>query len=185
MPSSQIPPHGGALQNLLAFEKEAEELKAQALEWTSLTLSERQVNELELILNGGFSPLDGYMSEADYRLVLSDMRLANGTLFPMPVCLDVSPQFAESLQPGNHIALRDHEGLMIAALEVSEIWQVDIQQEAQSVYGTTSLAHPGVRLFMENRHSVCLSGKVRGLELPPHFDFGFARNTPLELREHF
>ena len=185
MPPSQIPPHGGELKHLLASEKEAEQLKAKALEWASLTLSERQVNELELILNGGFSPLDGYMSEADYRLVLSDMRLSDGTLFPMPVCLDVSPQFAESLQPGNHIALRDHEGLMLAVLEVSEIWQADIQQEAQSVYGTTSLAHPGVRLFMENRHSVCLSGKVRGLELPLHFDFEFARNTPQELREHF
>ncbi len=125
------------------------------------------------------------MSEADYRSVLSDMRLADGTLFPMPVCLDVSLQFAESLQPGNHIALRDHEGLMLAVLEISEIWQADIQQEAQSVYGTTALAHPGVRLFMENRHSVCLSGKVRGLELPSHFDFEFARNTPLKLREHF
>ena len=185
MPPSQIPPHGGELKHLLASEKEAEQLKAQALEWASLTLSERQVNELELILNGGFSPLDGYMSEADYRLVLSDMRLADGTLFPMPVCLDVSPQFAESLQPGNHIALRDHEGLMLAVLEVSEIWQADIQQEAQSVYGTTALAHPGVRLFMESRHSVCLSGKVKGLELPLHFDFEFARNTPEELREHF
>ena len=185
MPPSQILPHGGELKHLLASEKEAEQLKAQALEWASLTLSERQVNELELILNGGFSPLDGYMSEADYRSVLSDMRLADGTLFPMPVCLDVSFEFAESLQPGNHIALRDHEGVMLAVLEVSEIWQVDIQQEAQSVYGTTSLAHPGVRLFMENRHSVCLSGKVKGLELPLHFDFEFARNTPLELREHF
>ena len=185
MPPSQISPHGGELKNLLASEKEVEELKAKALEWTSLTLSERQVNELELILNGGFSPLDGYMSEADYRSVLSDMRLADGTLFPMPVCLDVSFEFSERVQSGNHIALRDHEGLMIAVLEVSEIWQVDIQQEAQSVYGTTSLAHPGVRLFMENRHSVCLSGKVRGLELPSHFDFEFARNTPLELREHF
>ncbi len=185
MPSSQIPPHGGELKHLLASEKEAEQLKAKALEWTSLTLSERQVNELELILNGGFSPLDGYMSEADYRSVLSDMCLADDTLFPMPVCLDVSLQFAESLQPGNHIALRDHEGLMLAVLEISEIWQADIQQEAQSVYGTTALAHPGVRLFMENRHSVCLSGKVRGLELPSHFDFEFARNTPLKLREHF
>ena len=185
MPPSQISPHGGELKNLLASEKEVEELKAKALEWTSLTLSERQVNELELILNGGFSPLDGYMSEADYRSVLSDMRLADGTLFPMPVCLDVSFEFSERVQSGNHIALRDHEGLMIAVLEVSEIWQVDIQQEAQSVYGTTSLAHPGVRLFMGNRHSVCLSGKVRGLELPSHFDFEFARNTPLELREHF
>ncbi|HIM05388.1 MAG TPA: adenylyltransferase, partial [Gammaproteobacteria bacterium] len=123
MPSSQIPPHGGELKHLLASEKEAEQLKAKALEWTSLTLSERQVNELELILNGGFSPLDGYMTEADYRSVLSDMRLADGTLFPMPVCLDVSFEFAENLQPGNHIALRDHEGLMLAVLEVSEIWQ--------------------------------------------------------------
>ncbi|MBT6787473.1 MAG: adenylyltransferase, partial [Acidiferrobacteraceae bacterium] len=102
MPPSQILPHGGELKHLLASEKEAEQLKAQALEWASLTLSERQVNELELILNGGFSPLDGYMSEADYRSVLSDMRLADGTLFPMPVCLDVSFEFAESLQPGNH-----------------------------------------------------------------------------------
>ncbi len=185
MTSQHIPAHGGTLRNLLVSEASAEELKTLAMGWQSVTLSERQVNELELLLNGGFSPLQGYMSEADYRSVLSDMRLADGTLFPMPVCLDISPDLAEKIQAGDKLALRDPEGFMPATLEVDEIWQVDLEAEAQAIYGSTSLDHPGVRQLLENRHSVYVSGMVRGVELPMHFDFEIVRNTPQELREHF
>lgn len=185
MTSTHIPAHGGKLKNLLVSETQAEQLKDQAMEWQSVTLSERQVNELEMLVNGGFTPLDGYMGEADYRSVLSDMRLADGTVFPMPVCLDISPELAEKVQTGDTLALRDPEGFMPAILEVSEIWQVDIEAEALAIYGTNSMQHPGVRQLLENRHSVYVAGKVRGIELPMHFDFEIVRNTPQELREHF
>lgn len=185
MTSQHIPAHGGKLRNLLVSEEQAEQLKDQAMDWQSVTLSERQVNELELLINGGFSPLDGYMGEKDYRSVLSDMRLADGTVFPMPVCLDIAPEAAEKIQTGDTLALRDQEGFMPAILEVSEIWQVDIEAEAQAIYGTTSMQHPGVRQLLENRHSVYVAGRVRGIELPMHFDFEIVRDTPHELREHF
>lgn len=185
MTTEHIPAHGGTLQHLLVSETQAEQLKNDAMSWQSVTLSERQVNELELLLNGGFSPLEGYMSEADYHSVLADMRLSNGTVFPMPVCLDIAPELAEKIQIGETLALRDQEGFMPAVLEVSEIWQVDLEAEAQAVYGTTSLEHPGVRQMLENRHSVYIAGKVRGVELPLHFDFEQVRDTPHELREHF
>lgn len=185
MTSQHIPAHGGVLKNLLVDEIEAEQLKKQAMDWQSITLSERQVNELELLINGGFSPLEGYLSEADYRSVLTDMRLADGTVFPMPVCLDVPPELAEKIQTGDKLALRDPEGFMPATLEVTEIWQVDLEAEAEAIYGTTSLDHPGVRQLLENRHSVYVAGKVQGIELPLHFDFEIVRDTPQELREHF
>ena len=185
MTSQHIPAHGGVLKNLLVDENAAEQLKTQAMDWQSVTLSERQVNELELLINGGFSPLEGYLTEADYRSVLSDMRLADGTVFPMPVCLDIPPDLAEKIQTGDKLALRDPEGFMPATLEVTEIWQVDLEAEAEAIYGTTSLEHPGVRQLLENRHSVYVAGKVQGIELPLHFDFEIVRDTPQELREHF
>ncbi len=87
-------PHGGKLVNLLVNEAEAEQLKSDALGWPSVTLSERQINELEMLLNGAFSPLQGYMNEADYRSVLETMRLSDGTVFPVPICLDINPEIA-------------------------------------------------------------------------------------------
>ena len=178
-------PHGGKLVNLLVSETEAEQLKTDAMHWPSVTLTERQINELEMLINGGFSPLQGFMNEADYRSVLDNMRLADGTLFPMPVCLDVNPGLAEKIQPGDTVALRDPEGFMPAVLVVEEIWQADLEAEAQAVYGTTSLEHPGVRYLLEKHHSVYISGQVKGVELPLHFDFEIVRHTPEELREHF
>ncbi len=178
-------PHGGKLVNLLVSEAQAEQLKSDAMHWPSVTLTERQINELEMLLNGGFSPLQGYMKEADYRSVLENMRLADGTLFPMPVCLDISPDLAEIIQPGDSVALRDPEGFMPAVLVVEEIWQVDLEAEAEAVFGTTSLHHPGVRYLLEKHHSVYVSGQVKGVELPLHFDFEIVRDTPEELRGHF
>ena len=185
MHDSQITAHGGSLLNLLVDEERAEQLKTEAFNWQSLTLSDRQINELELLLNGGFSPLAGYMGEKDYQSVLSSMRLADGQLFPMPICLDVSAEFAEKVQTGESIALRDNEGFMPAVLHIEEIYQVDLQEEAAAVYGTTSMDHPGVRMLLENHHSVYLAGRIEGVELPLHFDFEIVRHTPHELRDQF
>ena len=185
MSSEYIPYHGKNAVDLVVGEKEAEQLKVEALDWQSITLTDRQVNELELLLNGGLSPLSGYMSESDYRSVIQTHRLSDGTLFPMPVCLDIAPEFAEKIQPGDKIALRDPEGFMPAVLTVAEIWQVDLEEEAQAIFGTESPEHPGVRYFLENHHSVYVSGEVTGAGLPLHFDFEMVRDTPPELRQHF
>jgi sulfate adenylyltransferase len=180
-----IPAHGGKLVNLVVDSDSAEQLKEEAMGWPSITLNERQVNELELLMNGGFSPLEGYLGIKDYESVLTNMRLDDGTLWPMPVCLDVSPSIAEKLEVGQKVALRDPEGFMPAVLEISEIYEVDLEKEAEAIYDTTSLEHPGVRALLENHHTVCLAGKVQGVELPLHFDFEVIRDTPAELREKF
>jgi sulfate adenylyltransferase len=106
-----IPAHGGKLINLLVDHDTAESLKQEAMGWPSVTLTERQVNELELLMNGGFSPLDGYLGSNDYQSVLSKMRLQDGTLWPMPVCLDVAPAVAEKLEVGQKVALRTPKAL--------------------------------------------------------------------------
>ena len=127
--SERIPYHGNKPIDLVVDEQRAEQLKTEAFDWQSVTLTGRQVNELELLLNGGLSPLSGYMSQSDYRSVLQNHRLTDGTLFPMPLCLDISPEIAEKIQPGDKIALRDPEGFMPAVLDVAEIWQADLEKE--------------------------------------------------------
>jgi sulfate adenylyltransferase len=181
----QIPPHGGELKDLLVSADEAENLKNLAFNWKSITLSDRQVNELELLMNGGFSPVEGYMGKSDYESVLSSMRLSSGVLFPMPVVLDVPASFAETVSVGETIALRDAEGFMPASLEISEIHEVDLNAEVEAIFGSTSDQHPGVARYLDKRNSHYLAGKVKGAELPLHFDFEIDRHTPVELREKF
>jgi len=122
----------------------ATELKAHSKEWPSWDLTARQLCDLELLMNGGFSPLRGFMNRADYEGVCHNMRLANGTLWPMPITLDVTEEFAKKLTPGSsNIALRDPEGVMLAVLHVEDVWQPDRKAEAQAVFNSTSAAYPG------------------------------------------
>jgi sulfate adenylyltransferase len=175
-------PHGGTLINLLVSPERAQELRDQSQAWISLDLNQRQLCDLELLVNGGFSPLRTFMKQADYASVLTDMRLSDGTIWPMPVNLDVSEAFADKLQAGQTIALRDFEGVMLAALTVSEIYQPDHTAEATAVFGTTDTAHPGVSYLFTKAGSHYLSGRLEGLQLPMHYDFTEMRHTPAELR---
>jgi sulfate adenylyltransferase len=113
------------------------------------------------------------------------MRLADGTLWPMPITLDVSEAFAESLSVGDQIALRDPEGVILAILTLSDCWRPDFAREAQQVFGTTDRAHPGVAYLYEQSHPVYLGGSIVALSLPSHYDFTHLRPTPAELRERF
>ncbi|MES9887105.1 MAG: adenylyltransferase, partial [Candidatus Sedimenticola sp. 6PFRAG1] len=113
------------LVELLVNEDRAEQLKKTSLDFKSLTLSHRQLCDLELLLNGAFTPLTGFLGRADYESVVDRMRLADGTLWPMPITLDVPLAFAQQIVPGETIALRDHEGFMPAVLTVTEKWQPD------------------------------------------------------------
>ena len=104
-------PHGGELKDLYLDEQAAEQEKERARDYVSWDLTDRQVCDIELLLNGAFSPLDGFLTKAAYDGVVKDMRLPDGTLWPMPVTLDVSAEFASGLEDGQWIALRDKEGI--------------------------------------------------------------------------
>jgi sulfate adenylyltransferase len=183
--SHLIPPHGGELVDLIASPDGTKELKAQSHEWPSWDLNARQLCDLELLLNGGFSPLRGFMTRADYECVCNSMRLASGQLWPMPVTLDVGEDFARSLKPGARIALRDPEGVMLAALHVEEVWQPDRKAEARAVFNSTSSAHPGADYVVNKASSWYVGGRLEGIQLPSHHDFRPLRLTPSELRAEF
>ena len=184
--SHLIPPHGGELIHLIAEPGRAAELKAHSREWPSWDLTPRQVCDVELLLNGGFSPLRGFMNRADYEGVCHNMRLASGVVWPMPITLDVTEDFAKSLKPGtSKVALRDGEGVMLAVLSVGDVWQPDRAAEAKSVFGTTSKAHPGADYAVNKANPWYVGGTLEGLQLPAHYDFRPLRQTPAELREEF
>lgn len=151
----------------------------------SLTLSQRHVCDVELILNGGFAPLTGFMNRADYDSVLSRMHLANGTIWPMPITLDVDAAFAGTLSENNEIALRDPEGLLIAVLKVADIWQPDKRHEAISVFGTDDDSHPGVHYLLHQTKEFYVGGELIGISLPHHYDFTHLRFTPKQLKNMF
>jgi sulfate adenylyltransferase len=178
-------PHGGELKELYLPEHQADEEKDRAKAYPSWDLSPRQMCDLDLLLNGAFSPLEGFLGQADYESVCDDMRLVNGILWPIPITLDVSEAFASGLSPGDTIALRDPEGVLIATMEVSDRWEPDKQKEARLVFGTTDDTHPGVNYLMHQAGRVYLGGKVHGIEPPTFYDFKLLRDTPSELRGRF
>ncbi len=180
-----VKPHGGKLVNLLVDPEQGELLKTESQQFASLTLSQRQVCDLELLMNGAFSPLTGFLNQADYESVVEHMTLADGSIWPIPNVLDVPQVFADKLKPGQKIALRDGEGFMPAVLTVEDIWQPDKEKEAEKVYNTTSLFHPGVHYLMESVHPVYISGTIEGIEQPAHFDFENLWDSPEEMRALF
>ncbi len=185
MPHTLIAPHGGELKNLLVSKTWAAELKEESREWPSWDLTHRQLCDLELLLNGGFSPLEGFMNRETWDSVCRSMLLPRGTLWPLPITLDVPEDLASRLRPGQKLALRDPEGVLLAALTVDDAWKLDKNAEAVAVYGTTSTAHPGVAYLRDRAHSHCVGGKLEGLQLPVHYDFRDVRRTPAELRHAF
>ncbi len=178
-------PHGGELKNLYLPADEAAAEKQAAREYASWDLTERQLCDLELLLNGAFSPLEGFLGKDDYESVLKSMRLASGVLWPMPISLDVSEEFAGGVKSGERIALRDLEGVVIATLDVGDIWSPDKKIEAKGVYGTMDEAHPAVHYLNNIANPVYVGGTLRGVEVPTHYDFKHLRDGPAELRERF
>ncbi len=185
MPRNLIEPHGGTLRNLVVERDRSDELKSQSRDWPSWDLTGRQLCDLELLLNGGFSPLEGFLGKADYQSVCDKMRLADGTIWPMPIMLDVSEELAGKLKESSMLALRDAEGTMVAALKVTEIWQPDLNAEAKKVFGSTNPEHPGVAYLMNSTNPYYISGTLEGLQLPHHYDYVQLRLTPTQLRAKF
>lgn len=180
-----IAPYGGALIDLLVPESRAAELKAEAAAMPSWDLGSRQQMQLALLMHGAYSPLAGFMKRADYEGVLSDMRLADGTFWPLPVTLDIDAATAAKLAPGASLALRDLEGVLLAVLHVEELWTPDREAEALALYGTTDGAHPGVDAILGHDRAVYVGGWIAGVEPPTHHAFKALRHTPAELRAQF
>ncbi len=178
-------PHGGKLKELFLSEDRADQEKELAKDYPSWDLTQRQICDLDLMMNGAFSPLEGFMNEADYTGVCNDMRLTNGVLWPMPVTLDVTQEFADSIEAGQTIALRDLEGVLLATFEVSDVYAPDLMKEAQLVFGTNDDLHPAVAFLKNQSNPVYLGGTVRGIEPPTYYDFKLLRDTPSELRGRF
>ncbi|MCP5155793.1 MAG: adenylyl-sulfate kinase [Ectothiorhodospiraceae bacterium] len=177
-----VPPHGGHLVDLLLDAASAREALARAAGLPSWDLRPHQVADLEMLLRGAFSPLTGFLGEADYTRVLRDGRLTDGTRWPLPITLDVTETFAASLARGDEVCLRDAEGVPLALLAVTDVWQPDRAAEALTVHGTDDPAHPGVAALRERRAPVCIGGPVRGLRPPVHYDFEPWRKSPSEVR---
>jgi sulfate adenylyltransferase len=182
MPNRLVLPHGGELKDLLVDPSRAAELKEAARDWASWDLTDRQMRDLELLLNGGFSPLEGFLNREDYERVRDEMRLSDGTLWPIPVTLNVTRELAGRLEAGQPLALRDPEGVLLAAVEVGDVWEPDLQEEAEKVFGTTSHEHPGVDQLLNRTPPVCVGGRLEGVQLPVHYDFKHDRHTPRALR---
>jgi sulfate adenylyltransferase len=175
-------PYGGVLVDLIVDEPRAAEMRATAKDHTSLTLDERGLCDLELLAVGGFSPLRGFLGKADYERVVGEMRLADGTLWPLPITLPVTP--GDGIAEGKTLALRDVYGNLLAFLHVEELYAYDKEAEAHGAYGSTDPKHPSVaRLQKQPSHYA--AGRLEVIRTPPHYDFVELRRTPEELRAHF
>jgi len=174
-----------ALLPLLVDEARAQALKRASLDLPSVTLTQRQLCDLELLMCGAFTPLTGFMGKQSYERVLDESRLPDGSVWPVPVTLDVTEKLAADLSAGHRLALRDSEGFMLAVLTVSDIWTPDVDRESQSVYGTGDRTHPGVAYLKSQVQPIYVGGTVEGIELPTHYDYEDLRHTPEDLRHLF
>ena len=159
--------------------------KREALDLPFWTLTLRQLCDFELLANGGFAPLTGFLRRADYDRVLADMRLADGMLWPIPVTLGVSSEVADQAMAAGRLALRDSEGAILGVLTVEDAWEPDVTAEAEAVYGTANREHAGVAALFQEPAERYLGGRVEAITLPEHFDFRAHRHTPAELRAEF
>lgn len=185
-PSVQMSqPNLAPIPELYVNADSAQKLKADAGDMLSWDLSARQLCDLELLMNGGFYPLKGFLTQADYDGVVDNMRLTSGDLWPMPITLDVSQDFADKIEPGTDIALRDQEGVILAILSVTDKWSPDKKREAEKVFGADDLAHPAVNYLHNVAGPVYLGGPITGIQPPTHYDFRARRDTPNELRAFF
>jgi len=176
---SLILPYDGELVDLLVPAEERDEVKAYASQLPSIQISPRLVCDLELLATGAFSPLDRFMGEEDHRRVLEEMRLSNDLFFPMPITLPVEP--GEAIKLDQDIALRDSNNNLLAVMAIEEIYEWSFEEVAEKVYGTLDLRHPLVA-EMHRWGKLNISGQLKGLGLPPHYDFQELRLTPAQTR---
>jgi sulfate adenylyltransferase len=177
-------PHGGSLVINSVDSQERDSLQRELKKAPSVTLDPREISDLILLSEGGLSPLDGFMDEAAWTSVVERMRLPNGLLFPLPVVLPVAEELAKTFKKGDLVALKDENGKILAALNVSDVFRRDVQKEAREVYRTTDPAHPGVH-YLLSVSPFAVGGKVRVIENLSGGVFSNRRMTPTETRNLF
>lgn len=175
-----IEPYGGELVDLLVPDQEKGEWLAKANQYPSLQLTDRSLHDLELLAVGGFSPLTTFMGEDDYIRVLTEMRLANGALYPIPVTLTIEKETLPTR--GEWITLRDSRNYIIAVMRIEEVYRWDPTREARLVLGSTDHRHPLVS-EMDQWGDLCISGELKVINLPIYYDFMEIRNSPREVRQ--
>ncbi len=177
-------PYGGALVDLLVGDGEREELGREVASLPTIELDSRTTSDFELLANGGFSPLAGFMGEAEYHSVVENMTLANGLPWSIPVTLSVPESRSGELTPGVRADLRDEAGFPLGVIAIEEVYRRDKTREAEQVFRTTDEAHPGVAALYASGDLV-IGGAVKALRLPDHGNFPDHRLTPAQTRAAF
>lgn len=178
-------PHGGILQDLILRDKERhQDLLEESKTLKTWNLTPRQLCDIELILNGGFSPLTGFLNEKDYLNVVNNSRLANGILWTMPINLDVDSTFAQSLQPGQRLTLLQDGEIPIAIITINDIYKPDKQLEAEKVFRGDP-EHPAIVFLNNSVGEYYIGGELDAIQLPVHYDYPGLRKTPSQLRSEF
>ncbi|MBM23633.1 MAG: adenylyltransferase [Gammaproteobacteria bacterium] len=180
-----IDPHGKALVSFHLSKGELDEYSELTNTISSLTLSTKQQCDLEMILNGAFSPLLTFNNQKDYEEILINNKLLSGVIWPIPIVLDVPDDFLKALDQNEHISLRNGEGFLLAILRVREFWSPNKKDEANSVFKTTDENHPGVDYLFNHTNSNYISGELIPIEPNKYFDFTHLRKSPQEVRELF
>jgi sulfate adenylyltransferase len=180
-----VRPEERAVVDLCVSAARADELRSLAMRVPNWRLTWRQLCDLELLACGAFSPLRSYLGARDYRSVCESGRLTDGTLWPIPVTLDVPGRLISGSVTNGMLALRDGEGELVAMLRITEAWQPNRRAEAQAVFGTTDEAHPGVEYLLQRTNRWYVTGRLEVLKLPEHRDFRDLRRTPAQLRAEF
>jgi sulfate adenylyltransferase len=180
-----IAPHGGTLVDLLVPDADRQKLAGEAANFPKLTVKDRELSDLEMLAVGALSPLTGFVGEDDYRSILETMHLTNGLAWTIPVTLSVDDEEAKRIGGSEAVALTATDGgEPLAILEITGVFKRDRETEAQAVFGTDELEHPGVKALHE-AGDFCVAGELRVLSLPTHDDFLQYRLTPAQTREEF
>lgn len=170
--------------NMLS-QDESDSLKKEIPVSCTITLNQRQLCDLEMILNSSMNPLHGFMSEGDYLSVLENMSLSNSLLWALPITLDVSKEQLDAFGEAKRVGLCDKEGFMLAVMDISSVWKADKEKEAVQIYASNDMSHPGVNYLFTHTKEYYIGGEITGIQLPMHYDFESLRHTPKALREEF
>lgn len=189
-----LQPHGGELKDLVLRDSGIKQdliNEIAAKNYKQLILTERQLCDLELILNGGFSPLDGFLNEEDYKSVVNDMRLSSvkkdgkGLLWPIPITLDVDESFSKTVSVGDKLVLTDlRDDNALALLTIESIYKPDKKLEAEKVFRGDP-EHPAIKYLFNTAGDIYIGGSIQGLSFPKHYDYVEIRKNPTELRKEF
>ena len=161
---------------------ELETLINESNNYKSFVLNNHQINDLELLLDGSYLPLDGFNNEKDYNSIISSMRLVNGKLWPLPTVLNASESFIKQIKNDSKITLKDKEGFPLALMTIKDIWKPNLLHETESIFGTLDKSHAGVKNNLK-KGPFCIGGSLKKINLPKHHDFKRYRYSPKKMKE--